>query len=75
VAWWLRHLSLAQLYAATVIEGALFVFHHIVHQSVLPSIVSREQLAAPIALLAALAVTLNGDIRNAPSTRTLGRMP
>ncbi len=44
--WWLGRLSLAQLYAATTIEGTLLLFYNTANLSALPRLVPREQLAA-----------------------------
>jgi len=46
LAWWAGCLSVAQLYAATTIEGALFVFYNTANLSALPHLVARPQLAA-----------------------------
>ena len=46
LAWWLGRLSLAQLYAATTIEGTLLLFYNTASLSALPRLVPREQLAA-----------------------------
>jgi len=46
VAWLVGHLSVAQLYAATTIEGTLLLFYNTANHSSLPRLVPREQLAA-----------------------------
>ena len=45
VVWWAGHLTLAHLYAATTVEGALFVFYNTANLSALPHLVPRAQLA------------------------------
>ncbi len=49
VALWTGHLTLAQLYLATVVEGTLFVFFQLAETAALLQLVSREQLAAATA--------------------------
>lgn len=44
VAWWLDVLTLGQLYAVTLLNGAATVFFDVASQSVLPQIVGRDGL-------------------------------
>jgi len=46
LAWWAGRLSLAQLYAATTIEGTLLLFYNTANLSALPRLVRQEQLGA-----------------------------
>jgi len=49
VALWTGHLTLAQLYLATVVEGTLFVFFQLAEMAALLQLVPQEQLAAATA--------------------------
>lgn len=53
VALALNHLSLAQLYIVSAVEGSLFVFFNIAEVACLPRVVSKEQLPAATAQNAA----------------------
>jgi MFS family permease len=53
VALALNHLSLAQLYVVSAVEGSLFVFFNIAEVACLPRVVSKEQLPAATAQNAA----------------------
>lgn len=45
LAWWTAHLSLAQLYAATTVEGTLLLFYNTANLASLPRLVPRARLA------------------------------
>ncbi len=45
LAWWAGRLTLAQLYASTTLEGALFVFYNTANLSALPRLVPHDRLA------------------------------
>lgn len=45
LAWWTGHLSVAQLYVATTVEGTLLLFYNTANISALPRLVPRAQLA------------------------------
>lgn len=46
LAWWLQLLRIEQLYAVTFLAGSLTVLFNVAHQSLLPSLVPREQIVA-----------------------------
>ena len=46
LALWLSHLTLAQLYLVSLLEGILFVFFDLAEVSSLPQVISKQQLPA-----------------------------
>ena len=49
LAWALGHLTVAQLYLVSLIEGTLFIFFSLSETACLPQVVSKEQLPAAVA--------------------------
>lgn len=68
LAWYLRHLTLLQLYAVTFISGVLTVFFDVAYQSYLPVLLDKEPLIdanAKLGTTSSAAVTLGPTVAGA----------